>query len=80
MSLSYRATIAFVACPILWTIALSTPSVGQTRVEAGADNSHPHSPAPRGQPHVRGTYIVCPTPDVHSCHREFVNKHRARGH
>ena len=82
MSLAYRATTSFlalVACPILWTIAMSAPSFGQARVAAAADTGQ-HAQASSGHRHVRGTYIVCPTPDVHSCHREFLHKHRARGH
>lgn len=83
MSLSDRVTISFVAlaaCSILWTMALSAPSFGQPRVEAGADNAHPHAPVSNGRRHVRGTYIVCETSDVHSCHREFRRRHRAKGH
>jgi hypothetical protein len=61
MSLSDRVTlsyVALVACSILWTMALSAPSLGQPRVEAGADNAHPHTPASHDHRHVRGTYIV----------------------
>jgi hypothetical protein len=83
MSLSDRVTISFVAlvaCSIVWTMALSSPSLGQPRVEAGAESAHPHAQASHGHRHVRGTYIVCETSDVHSCHREFLHRHRAKGH
>src|SRR5690348_12153255 len=59
MSLAYRATIAFVAfvaCPMLWTIALSGPSFGQARVAAAADTGQ-HAQASHGR-HVRGTSSV----------------------
>jgi len=83
MSLSYRTKISFVAlvaCPILWTISLSAPSLGQTRVAAGADTGQPPAPTSRGHHHVRGAYIVCKTSDVHSCHKKFAHKHGAQTH
>ena len=83
MSLCYRPkalSLALCAGPILWMMSLSVPSLGQTRVGAATDNRQPLAPAPHGHHHVRGAYIVCPTPDVHSCHREFAHKHRAHAH
>jgi hypothetical protein len=83
MSLSCRVTPSFVAlfaCPILWAISLSAPGVGQARAATAADHGQPHAPTTRGPHHVRGAYIVCPTPDVHSCHRAFAHKHRAQTH
>jgi len=83
MSLSLRVTISFVAlfaCPILAATSLPAPSFGQPRVAAAADQGQPPAPASHEHHHVRGAYIVCPTSDVHSCHKKFVHKHRAQGH
>ena len=82
MSLPYRVKISFVAllaCPILWTISLSGPSLGQARVETGAQNGQPRALAPaRHHRHMKGSFIVCDTPDVHSCHKEFARRHARR--
>lgn len=82
MRLSHRVTILFVALvafPILCTISLSAPSLGQERGEGGANSGSPHAAASRSH-HVRGAYIVCPTPDVRSCHKAFKRRHRAHAH
>lgn len=82
-AMNRRVPISFVALfvfPILSSISLSAPSVAQPRVETGAPSGQPHAPAAHGHGHTRGTYIVCDTADVHSCHREFYRKLRARGH
>ena len=82
MSLSLRVTISFVAlfaCPILAAISLPA-SLGHARAAAAAEQGQPPAPASPQKHHVRGAYIVCPTSDVHSCHKKFVHKHRAQGH
>jgi len=83
MSLSYRVKISFLALfasPILWAISLSAPSLGQSRVEPGAQSGQPRAPAAHRHHHRKAAYIVCDTPDVHSCHEEFTRRHRAQGH
>jgi hypothetical protein len=83
MSLPYRVRISFgvlLATPILWTISLSGPSLGQARAESGAQSGQPRAPAAHHRPHMKGTFIVCETADVHSCHKEFARRHRAQAH
>jgi hypothetical protein len=83
MCLPDRAQISFVAlfaAAILWTMALPAPSLGQTRAEATVQSDQPRAPATHHHRHVHGTLIVCDTSDVHSCHKEFVHRHRAQGH
>jgi len=83
MSVSLRVTPSFVtlfACAIVAAISLPAPSLGQARAAAAAEQGQPPAPASPQKHHVRGAYIVCPTSDVHSCHKKFVHKHRAQGH
>lgn len=83
MSLPDRVRISFVvlfASPILLTTSLSAPSLGQARAEAGVQSGQPRAPATHHHRHMRGAHIVCDTPDVHSCHKEFTRRLRAQGH
>jgi hypothetical protein len=83
MSLPCRVRISFVvlvASPILWTMSPSAPSLGQARAETAAQSSQPRAPAAHHRPHMKGTFIVCETADVHSCHKEFARRHRAQAH
>ena len=86
VSLPYRVKISSVArfaAAILWTISLSAPSFGQARVETGAQSGQPHAPAAHHHHHRHmkpAAHIVCDTPDVHACHREFARRHGAQTH
>ena len=65
MTSSFGAVVAAVAAATLWTMALSAPSLA-----LGAHHRHLH----------RMAYIVCDTPDVHSCHKDFARRHGVQAH
>ena len=78
-----RLTVSFVALfafPILSSISLPALNLAEARAETGAQSSQPPAPGAHHHRHRPGTHIVCDTSDVHSCHREFYRKLRARGH
>jgi hypothetical protein len=81
MSHACRVRISFVvlvAAPILCTMSLSGPGLGQARAETSTQSGEPRPPAAHHHRHVKGTIIVCETEDVHSCHREFARRHGAQ--
>ena len=83
MSLPDRFKVSFVvllAFPILLPTSLSAPGLSQARAETATQSGQPRTPAAHHHRHVRGAKIVCDTPDVHSCHKEFTRRLREQGH
>jgi hypothetical protein len=79
MSLPYRVKLAFFAAPVLLTMSLAAPSLGQARAQEGTQSAKPRAPTVHHHLH-RSAYIVCDTPDVHACHKEFGRRHGAQAH
>jgi hypothetical protein len=83
MSLPDRVKTSFLALlvsAIACTISLSAPSLGQAHAETGGESGQQRATTVHHHLHMRAAYIVCDTPDVHSCHKEFARRLRERGH